>query len=156
VCPFARAAVSKRSIDFFKNTSLSAAALAKEIERHLEDFRQDAASGDIYKSRIIVPTELDNAAEAVEIVQRQLKPKFVEQHFMLGQFFPDCQEPGLWSKSFRPLQAPVPLLAIRNMVPTDIAFLYDDENFVRAYLQRFGRRGEIALRHFETTRETQT
>jgi hypothetical protein len=54
---------------------------------------------------------------------------------------------------FRPLQAPIPLIAIRNMVPTDIAFLYDEESYVRAYLEKFGKRGTIALRQFETTME---
>jgi hypothetical protein len=55
---------------------------------------------------------------------------------------------------FRPLQTPVPLIAIRNMVPTDIAFLYGNEQYVSVYMEKFGSRGIVALRQFEATLET--
>lgn len=153
VCPFARSAVLRKSIAFFSNWSADADAFEQEVAAHREDFGQSGGMLDTYRCRIIVPMRIANAAHAVERVQQRLKPSFVERHLMIGQFFPGCEEPGLWNRSFRPLQAPVPLLAIRNMVPTDIAFLYDNAHYVRLYLEKFGGRGRIALRQLETARE---
>jgi hypothetical protein len=153
VCPFARTAMVKRSVEFYVNHSESVLSLSADIEQHMEEFQSGGATQDVYRSRIIVPAKIDDAVTAVESVQKRLKPAFVERHLMIGQFYESCEEPGLWNKTFRPLQAPVPLIAIRSMVPTDIAFLYSDESYVRAYLEKFGRRGSIALRQFETAME---
>lgn len=76
------------------------------------------------------PAELDN-------LQAQLKDEFVTQGLMIGQFHPHCEEPGLWNRDFRPLQAPLPILAIRYMVPFDLPFLVDEQQHVGAYLARF-------------------
>lgn len=153
VCPFARTAILKRAIAFYRNHSDTVAGLAADMEWHLDEFLQGGGLQDLYHCRIVVPGGIANAARAVEVVQKQLKPAFIERHVMIGQFFPDCEEPGLWSQTFRPLQAPIPLLAIRNMVPTDIAFLYGNDAYVRAYLEKFGKRGSIALQQYETAME---
>jgi hypothetical protein len=154
VCPFARTAVLRRSIQFFSNHSQSVLCLSDDVEMHRDEFLASGATDDIYRCRIIVPDSLGDASQAIEYVQKQLKPSFVEHHLMVGQFFPDCEEPGLRNKAFRPLQTPVPLIAIRNMVPTDIAFLYGNEQYVTTYMKKFGNRGTIALRQFEATMET--
>jgi hypothetical protein len=153
VCPFARTAMLKRAVEFYRNHSESVESLLRDIEMHLDEFQQ-SGSKDIYQCRIIVPTALEHVASAVEYVQKQLKPQFVERHLMIGQFFQGCPEPGLWNKDFRPLQSPVPLIAIRHMVPTDIAFLYNNERYTHAYLEEFGKRGRIALQQFEAALET--
>jgi hypothetical protein len=152
VCPFAKSALSKDSIEFFRNGSESAASLEDDMHRHLMEFELGDRT-DIYRCRLIVPTRLDDAAEAVRDVQKRLKPLFVERHLMIGQFYQDCDEPGLWNPHFRPLRTPVPLLAIRNMVPTDIAFLYHEASYLQTYLDKFGKRGSIALRQFEMMKE---
>jgi hypothetical protein len=153
VCPFARTAMLKRSIEFYLNHSESVQGLSRDIETHMEQFHQSDTRHDIYRCRIIVPIHLEAAASAVEYVQKRLKPAFVERRLMIGQFYQECEEPGLWNKDFRPLQSPVPLIAIRHMVPTDIAFLYNDERYTRTYLEEFGRRGFIALQQFEAAME---
>lgn len=153
VCPFARTAVLRRSIEFYRNHSESVSCLSNDMELHMEEFLTSGGSDDIYHCRIIVPDSLSEVSSAIEYVQKQLKPVFVERYLMIGQFFPDCEEPGLRNKVFRPLQTPIPLIAIRNMVPTDIAFLYGNEQYVTAYMEKFGKRGTIALRQFEATME---
>lgn len=153
VCPFAKTAVLKRSIEFFWNHSSSVLSLSNDIEVHMEEFLHGGGRDDIYRCRIIVPDQIREVSSAIESIQKQLKPTFVERHLMIGQFFPDCAEPGLRNKAFRPLQTPVPLIAIRNMVPTDIAFLYGNEQYVSAYMEKFGSRGTIALRQYEATME---
>lgn len=155
VCPFAKMSVLKRSIEFYRNRSQSVSCLSADIEQHMEEFLESGSSTDIYRCRIIVPESLGDASKAIEFVQKQLKPAFVARHLMVGQFFPDCDEPGLRNKAFRPLRSPIPLIAIRNMVPTDIAFLYGNENYVRVYMENFGNRGTVAIRQFEATMETQ-
>lgn len=154
VCPFARTAMLKQSIEFYLNHSESVQDLSRDIEMHMEQFHRSDTDHDIYRCRIVVPTHLEEAASAVEYVQKRLKPGFVERRLMVGQFYRGCEEPGLWNRHFRPLQSPVPLIAIRHMVPTDIAFLYNNERYTRTYLEEFGRRGHIALQQFEAAMET--
>lgn len=59
-------------------------------------------------------------------VQARLKSEFVKHGLMLGEFFPGNPTGGLHSAHFRPLAAPVPLLAIRRMVASDLSFLVAD------------------------------
>jgi hypothetical protein len=42
---------------------------------------------------------------------------------MLGEFHPFSPTPGLRNSHFRPLRSPVPLLAIRHIVESDVDFL---------------------------------
>ncbi len=56
---------------------------------------------------------------------------------MVGQFHPRCEQGGLWNEGFRPLRAPIPLLAIRRMVSSDLPFLLDSAGHLLAYLNRF-------------------
>jgi hypothetical protein len=51
--------------------------------------------------------------------------------------YPRCEQSGLWNEEFRPLRAPVPLLAIRQMVSSDLPFLFDTASHLAAYLDRF-------------------
>jgi hypothetical protein len=59
----------------------------------------------------------------IENVQSALKPEFVKRGMMIGEFWPDHAMPGLHNHSFRPLASPVPMLAMRHMVITDLLFL---------------------------------
>lgn len=74
----------------------------------------------------------------VDQTQERLKARFVAHGLMLGEFHdgPPAKG-GLWNPGFAALRGPVPLLAIRHMVPTDFLFLRDDPDNVRAYLARF-------------------
>jgi hypothetical protein len=69
-------------------------------------------------------------------LQRRLKDAFVREGLMVGQFQPHCQQSGLWNEDFRPLKAPIPLLAIRRMVASDLPFLLDSASHLSAYLDR--------------------
>jgi len=69
----------------------------------------------------------------VESTQRLLKPDFVADGLMFGQFYQGCPEPGLLNPMFRPLTSPIPLLAIRYMVASDDAFLKHDPSLMNYY-----------------------
>ncbi len=82
--------------------------------------------------------QVEDASKIVDVVQQQLKPEFVAKGLMIGQFHPSCPEPGLWNQDFRPLQSPIPMLAIRSMVLSDFPFLRQDEKFISSYIKMFG------------------
>jgi hypothetical protein len=94
---------------------------------------------------IVFPNLGPEGASAVDEVQRELKPRFVEAGLMLGEFHAANESPGLRNPDFRPLRSPVPMLAIRNMVESDLPFLRRSIDppgmraaFVRSYLRRLG------------------
>ncbi|WP_327141433.1 DUF6875 domain-containing protein [Nocardia sp. NBC_01327] len=67
----------------------------------------------------------------------EFKTRFVERGAMLGQFYPGCDQPGLWNKDFRPLDAPMPMLVVRSMMTTDFPFLLDRPEWMNAYVRKF-------------------
>jgi hypothetical protein len=76
---------------------------------------------------------LEEAPTLIDRTKEDLKPQFVDEGLMLGEFHSLNQSPGLHNSKFRPLRSPVPMLVIRQMVPTDIAFLNraEDDPVVR-------------------------
>jgi hypothetical protein len=93
------------------------------------------------------PTPLDD-------LQRQAKDDFVNNGLMIGQFHPTCEAAGLWNPHFRPLRAPVPLLAIRKLVVFDLPFLIDQRNHLDSFLRRFAPAIPARVRTQLTTRVT--
>ncbi|GGX62793.1 DUF6875 domain-containing protein [Streptomyces hiroshimensis] len=63
------------------------------------------------------------AAATVVRVHDRLKPEFVAEGMMLGEFFPGHPGPGLHNPGFRPLHSDTPLLVARSMVGNDLPFL---------------------------------
>lgn len=76
--------------------------------------------------------------EWIDDVQETLSQEFVSRYLMIGEFHAECEKPGLHNRSFKPLRSPIPLLAVRNMMLTDLAFLKSSDFKLRHYLQRFG------------------
>ncbi|MBW4560437.1 MAG: hypothetical protein KME32_04620 [Mojavia pulchra JT2-VF2] len=85
----------------------------------------------------------EDAPSIIDSVQKQLKLLFVESGLMLGEFHKRNETPGLHNLNFRPLRSPIPILAIRFMVESDLPFLQsaDDPSlrvkYLEAYLKRF-------------------
>jgi hypothetical protein len=84
-------------------------------------------------------------AAVVDKVQASLKRYFVEMGLMLGEFHAANESPGLRNPDFRPLRSPIPMLAIRHMVESDLPFLIrgtyppkERSSFLRSYLFRLG------------------
>jgi len=83
----------------------------------------------------IIVCEPADAPLLVDRTQELLKTEFVRGGLMVGEFHPGPPSaPGLWNKDFRPLRSPVPLLAIRHMVPSDRPFLTGNADHLAAYL----------------------
>lgn len=77
------------------------------------------------------------STEEIDRLQFRLKDEFIAEELMVGQFHPHHAEPGLWSADFRPLAAPVPAIAIRRLVSSDLPFLVGRAAWVQKYLEVF-------------------
>ena len=130
VCPFAKPALVKDALRVAVVRLVAGdkrAQIRAAIQHHLESFLLSAAlhSDRLLHSTLIMFPDV-SLAEAPELIDRtkeELKTKFIEQGLMLGEFHADNESPGLHNPEFRPLRSPIPMLAIRHMVPTDFVFL---------------------------------
>ncbi|MFE4977130.1 DUF6875 domain-containing protein [Kitasatospora sp. NPDC056651] len=115
-------------------------ALVAELRTHYDALLAglDQESDRELLTVLLVLPQLDREDSTVlDELQRKAKDEFVEQGLMIGQFHPVCEEPGLWNHSFRPLRAPVPLLAVRKLLVFDLPFLSGDETHLGHFLARF-------------------
>ena len=86
---------------------------------------------------VVLPRIDRSSAEPLNELHRVMKDEFVGHGLMIGQFHPACEAPGLWNPDFRPLRSPIPLLAIREMVSSDLPFLIGSPMHANEYLERF-------------------
>ncbi len=100
----------------------------------------------LYKAILLIFPDISGLLEQtalVDRIQQQLKPFFVEEGLMIGEFHEHNESPGLHNPDFRPLRSPIPMLAIRFMTEPDLPFLSrssDDPQvrirYLNAYLQQ--------------------
>lgn len=149
VCPYVQAAMSKgllflavvRGSDFSRREVVD--RMAGFRDRFL-DLPPRSMEGDAaLKTILILFPDLPQGKvpELIDATQEELKPRFVQEGLMIGEFHagpPD--KGGLWNPDFRPLESPLPMLVIRHMVPTDFAFLRHERGFMEAYLDAYGDR----------------
>jgi hypothetical protein len=118
--------------------------VAGGVELFLE-LEPRAGEASLFKALLILFPRIgeEEAADFIDAVQRKLKPLFVERGLMLGEFHRHNATPGLYNYAFNPLRSPVPMLAIRSMVESDLIFLMRDFDppelrvrFLKAYLNR--------------------
>ena len=146
MCPFVPGALAKKLMFavVYTDDDLDVAAIKSILLREMERFiALEPVSGNEaqFKSLMVLFPELpgDEIAERIETAQAELQPHFVPNGLMVGEFHagpPDKR--GLWNPEFRPLHSPVPMLAIRHMVPTDVLFLKDSAPLFREYVKIYG------------------
>lgn len=144
VCPFAKPSIHKnlfwltvyRDKDITLEKAFNAVIHYRNWFVELEPTESNEAQ---YKTILILFPDVakEDAPKVVDKLQQMLKMDFVSVGLMIGQFHELCQEGGLWNPDFRPLRSPVPMLAIRQMVPSDFAFLKHEPAFIMSYLDRF-------------------
>ena len=86
--------------------------------------------------------------EGTAMLQRvQARQKFyaIKRHRMIGLMHEDSSAPGLWNPAFRPLRAPLPVLAVRHMVEHDAPFAIRHPLLLLPYLARFRLAGLMRL-----------
>lgn len=149
VCPWTPPAIKRETfwlvdIDF---TGRDEDAICQDILSLIEVFKgrapQDGTASQ-FKTIVCVLHGLEDP-EQVNHYHTRLKPRFLAEGLMLGEFYSLCPKPGLRSDSFNPLRSPIPLLVVREMVELDIAFLTDQPQFVEAYLRTHGERARVGI-----------
>ncbi len=150
VCPFMAGSL-KRDMALLTASSLDqpdATFLLGAMDRLRSVFlaQEDSAGAgadEIYRAIVVVFPDLPPAAgaELIEHVQKTLKPAYIEQGLMIGEFYPTCPAPGLHNSLFRPMQTPVLSLAIRHMTLQDAPFMLGDPAYIAGYTRLFGQTG---------------
>ena len=145
VCPFVPGAI--RASSFYLTVHPGTFEDRQPIERIVERYRAWFAQLEPrlepeaqFKTILMIfpDVAVADAPRLIDETQRALKPEFVASGLMIGQFHPaPPDECGLWNADFRPLYSPLPLLAIRHMVPSDLPFLTGDPVLLTAYLAQF-------------------
>ncbi|MFE2940373.1 DUF6875 domain-containing protein [Streptomyces sp. NPDC059255] len=151
VCPFIPRALAMNRVSFV--VLHTANRTEAEIDGIIASYRQtildmEPRSGQeaIDKAIMVILPDVseEDAAEVVDETHRRLKAEFVASGLMIGKFHPRSEQGGLHNPGFRPLRSPIPLLAIRHMVDSDLPFLnrVDDPvpdriKFLESYGQRF-------------------
>lgn len=151
VCPFVPRALAMNRISFAVVRTEDRPEA--EVDRTIAEYREtllcmEPLSGPEAKEKaimVILPDVSEEDAPAVvDETHRRLKARFVESGLMIGKFHPRSEQGGLHNPGFRPLRSPVPLLAIRYMVDSDLPFLnraddpvLDRVGFLEAYGERF-------------------
>jgi hypothetical protein len=94
-----------------------------------------------------------DAARLLGGVLVRVKPAFVAAGLMLGPVYPGNQVPGAHNPRFRPMRGPVPLVAIRHLMESDLPFLDRPGDpadvrarYVSSYLHHVGPRLSLARR----------
>jgi hypothetical protein len=148
VCPFAQTALDYDTIRIAVvrlRSDNKRAEILDAIKYHLAAFVSAPGPSDeqvFHATLILFPdVSLEEAPDLIDRIKEELKPSFVQQGLMLGEFHRHNESPGLHNPDFKPLRSPIPILAIRRMVSTDFVFLnrseYDDPtrlNYLKAYL----------------------
>lgn len=154
VCPFVPIALELNTIWMAEmpDTTPSFESISATITRYRNLFLEtEPTSGAeaINKAFLMVfPSLAASGSEGpaiIDQVQLSLKKYFVDMGLMLGEFHAANESPGLRNPAFRPLRSPIPMLAIRHMVESDLPFLirkfYSAQlrsSFLRSYLFRLG------------------
>lgn len=151
VCPFVPRALKENTIRLKvietdppdRKTIKNTVAQMRDVFLNLEPKTGELS---VYKAFLLVFPDVTHtqAPSFIDEIQKELKPDFVAEGLMLGEFHQFNRTPGLHNLEFFPLRSPLPMLAIRQMVESDIVFLCReiDEpqkriNFLEKYLTRF-------------------
>jgi hypothetical protein len=142
VCPFVHGSMEKEVMYLTAIESSTTPEEAKEaVAKFVDVFAAlqptDRTEAKLVTILVLFPTVMPaEAPSVIDALQADLKPQFVDQGYMIGQFHPNCPEPGVRNPVFRPLRAPVPMLVIRNMIPEDLEFLHESQRCWENYCKR--------------------
>ncbi len=146
VCPFVQTAMDQRLffLTVYREQPLTSENMCRVVAKYRDWFLElEPRHGtDVQFQTILIlfpDAATDEGLLMIEATQERLKANYVDCGLMIGEFhYGPPRKPGLWNHEFRPLFSPVPLLAIRRMVPTDFPFLNSDARWVASYLRLFG------------------
>ena len=153
VCPFVPQALDKQAlrVTMTSDTTVDGARAAvrnmadvlQEMPTTKLNENQSRNSDEMFKAIIIGFPDVSpaDAPDIIDALQAELKADFVCRGMMIGQFHPNCPEPGLHNPDFRPLQAPIPALTIRYLTKYDLPFMTSKFEFIENYVSALGEEG---------------
>ncbi|MGW5380014.1 DUF6875 domain-containing protein [Nocardia sp. NPDC003999] len=141
VCPYTSHAITHRYLwaAYFDGHDIDIGritAIADDLYDLFPALPPQEAPESLFKAVLAVFPDLTDYP-SIDAVQRQQKTKFVDKGLMIGQFYPGCTYPGLHNPAFPALDAPLPILAVRHMAPTDYPFLVARHEWIDTYLKLF-------------------
>lgn len=142
VCPYAQASMDKMMflLTVCPGREFDEEKVAETVMKYRDWFLEiepRAGAEAMFKTILILFPDLplSEVPRLIDQTQDRLKREYVQKGLMIGEFHSlPPQKAGLWNPDFRPLNAPVPMLAIRHMVPTDFPFLKEERGLLAAYL----------------------
>lgn len=142
VCPYTRLSMENNSFLLARAGEHDVQSIESTVDQYRRWFMEllgqlEGARQHLLTILVVLPGLDRTESGPLDALQSRLKDAFVRDGLMVGQFHPYCEQSGLWNEDFRPLRAPIPLLAIRRMVSSDLPFLLDSANQLSAYLNRF-------------------
>ncbi len=141
VCPFVQPSI-KEGLLFLSACHLEDPTDMQEIYRKIYRYRDifrriPVTSEDLekYKAVMIVFPDMTDAmaVQFMEPLHQRIKTELLQDGLLIGQFYPSCPVPGTWNPFFYPLQSPLPMLVIRNLIETDWRFLEGNPSWEKAY-----------------------
>ena len=143
VCPFTRQAARLDTVRIGisqagPDDEDSAFALIRESFRTLEAIPAKPSMAQF--RTVIIGFPACGGADGIAMLKRvQKRHKFYSllRNRMIGLMYAQSDAPGLWNPDFRPLRAPLPVLAIRHMVEQDAPFAARHPLLLLPYLARF-------------------
>lgn len=149
VCPFTAGALQRDllTITAFRAKAKNKASLVDALTRLrralIDCGRSDDPRDRIFRSIIVVFPFIaeGDAPRLIQEVQQELKPDFLRDGLMIGEFYPHCPAPGIHNAAFRALQSPVTSIAIRHMTPQDAPFMLQHPRHRELYEEYFGDEG---------------
>jgi acetyl esterase/lipase len=143
VCPFTRQAAKLDTVRLGVSEAGPAdeAAAFSLIRRSFQALEAIPARPAMAHFRtVIIGFPACSGEDGVAMLKRvQNRHKFyaLSRNRMIGLMYADSDAPGLWNPKFRPLRAPLPVLAIRHMVEHDAPFAARHPLLLLPYLARF-------------------
>jgi hypothetical protein len=151
VCPFTAQAsrLDTVRIGISEAGAGDAARILKTMESAIKAFDDIPCAGSMRHFRTVIvgfPHCVGEEASAVlKRVQNRLRPHSIFRGKMIGLFEPASPDKGLINPDFRPLRAPLPLLAIRLLVENDTPFVLRNPLLAPIYLAKFPVKGSRRL-----------
>jgi hypothetical protein len=88
--------------------------------------------------------------EMLKGIQSRLAGLSLRRSRMIGLFYPNHPSKGAWNADFRPLDAPVPMMVVRQLVEHDAPFALRNPRLLALYLYRFRGAGLRRLHAYMT------
>jgi Domain of unknown function (DUF6875) len=153
VCPFVPEALEAKTLwlapeQVADRSVEDVVELVNGYQRLFLDSEPRDGNGLDHKATVVVFTDLstDRAPAFFDEVLQDLRaPSYVEDGFVMGEFYESNQGTAIYNSSFRPFTPPVPFALIRHAVVGDWKFFLDNEEWFDHWADRYGVSGAYAL-----------